>query len=60
MQEGGEQLVCWKVGEGNNLRGSWEAVLSREDRWGNEEAAGEGWSRGKFQILKDQMKDTVL
>ena len=28
LQEGREQLGFWNVGEGNNLRGSWEPVLS--------------------------------
>lgn len=40
------------MGKGSNLRGSWGgAVPSREDRWGNEKAAGEGWVKGKASGL---------
>lgn len=50
MLEGGaEWLVGWNAAGQNNLRGSWEVALSREDRWGNEKAAREGPSRERFR-----------
>lgn len=29
LEGGDEWLVCWNVGDKNNLRGSWEVALSR-------------------------------